>query len=64
MLNRALHFVGSVPAEVSAEPEGVMRWLLGSAGGHELTALPCEDPRWIAPWLIGRRDVVDGARAE
>lgn len=60
MPSRALHFVGSVPAEVSAEPEQAMRWLLDGAGGHELTALPCEDPRWIAPWLIDRRRVVDG----
>ena len=60
MPNRALHFVGSVPSEVSAEPEAVMRWLLDGAGGHEMTALPCEDPQWIAPWLIDRRNVLDG----
>ncbi|WP_125726804.1 hypothetical protein [Kibdelosporangium aridum] len=64
MPNRALHFVGSVPAEVSAEPEGVMRWLLDGAGSHEITALPCENPRWIAPWLLDRRNVVDGDSAQ
>lgn len=59
MFTRALHFVGSVPAELSGDTEQVMRWLLDSAGTHEMTGLPCEDTVWIVPWLMGLRNVVD-----
>ncbi len=64
VFNRALHFVGSVPAEVSDDIEHGMRWLLDGAGTHEITALPSEDSVWIVPWLLARRTVVDNDPGE
>lgn len=60
MSDRALHFVGSLPAEVSADAERAMTWILAGAGGHELTALPYEEPLWINGWQIALRDVTEG----
>ncbi|HEX6355824.1 hypothetical protein [Actinophytocola sp.] len=64
MFNRALHFVGSVPAEVSGDTEQAMRWLLDGAGAHEMTALPNEDTVWIVPWLMARRTITDTGRGQ
>lgn len=64
MSERALHLVGSVPAEVATDVERGLTWILDGAGDRELTALPWDsDPGWITPWVLGRRDIVEEGAA-
>lgn len=49
---RAIHFVGSLPADVCDTPRQAMEWIVRQRHGHRLTTLPCDlDPNWVVGYL-------------
>ncbi|OAP24182.1 hypothetical protein [Amycolatopsis rubida] len=55
---RAVHFVGSLPAQLAPTPQAGMQWMLDQAHGRTLATLPCDaDPRWIVDWLYALGNV-------
>ncbi len=52
--DRAVHFVGSLPAVLTGDHRQTMQWFLDHSIDTSLTGLPCDpDPRWIIDWLDG-----------
>ena len=53
-MSRRLHFVGSLPPELSDDHRKAMSWVLDHAGEHELVSLPRDlDPNWVINYLRG-----------
>lgn len=62
-----LHFVGSLPAELTALDDAeVLSWLLKQSAPHPVTALPRDlDPDWVVAYLrsLSGRDAFEVGRA-
>ncbi|WP_158892568.1 hypothetical protein [Amycolatopsis anabasis] len=53
-VHRAVHFVGSLPAQLTPNDRSTMQWILDHSYPAALTALPCDpDPRSITDFLNG-----------
>src|SRR3954447_16346452 len=51
-MERSVHFVGSLPSDLSTSPRQAMEWVLDHARGHRLISLPCDlDPNWVIAYL-------------
>lgn len=55
---RSVHFIGSLPPDLSATELQAMQWFLDHSANTDLLTVPCDrDPRWIINWLNGLADV-------
>ncbi|MFI6748803.1 hypothetical protein ACIBI3_21600 [Actinomadura luteofluorescens] len=65
-MQRSIHFVGSLPPDLSTSPRQAMEWILDHARGHRLISLPCDlDPNWVIAYLrdLAEREAFEIKRA-
>ncbi|WP_157114714.1 hypothetical protein [Nocardia niwae] len=54
-MTRLVHFVGSLPAALTADDSDVLEWFVQRSRGHRLTGVPRDlDPTWVVEYLRER----------